>query len=128
MKATAVVLATGPFLDSVRRMEQPDCEKAVAAASGCHIVLPGYFTPGNMGFAELRTSRGATMYFLPWLGHTVVGSTDKKCDATSSPAVSEDEIQYLVNEAASCLSSDIRVRRADVLSAWQVKPPHPPVI
>jgi len=72
-----------------------------------------------MGFAQLRNARGATMYFLPWQGHTIVGSTDKKCDATSSPGVEEDEIQYLVNEAASCLSSDIRVRRSDVLSAWQ---------
>eukprot|EP00908_Phaeocystis_cordata_P024720 Transcript_7175.p1 GENE.Transcript_7175~~Transcript_7175.p1 ORF type:complete len:744 (-),score=397.36 Transcript_7175:377-2410(-) len=119
VKATAVVLATGAFLDSVRRMDNPAAEKSVAAAAGVHIVLPGYFTPDNMGFANLRTARGATMYFLPWLGHTVVGSTDKKCDATSSPAVTEDEIQYLVNEAASCLSSDIRVRRSDVLSAWQ---------
>jgi len=119
IKAQAVVLATGPFLDSVRKMSDPNAEKAVAAAAGCHIVLPGYFTPGGMGFAELRTSRGATMYFLPWLGGTIVGSTDKKCDATSSPHVTEDEIQYLVNEAASCLSSDIRLRRSDVLSAWQ---------
>ncbi|EOD34492.1 hypothetical protein EMIHUDRAFT_455603 [Emiliania huxleyi CCMP1516] len=78
---------------------------------------------------ELRNSRGATMYFLPWLGNTVVGSTDKKCDATSSPHVTEDEIQYLVNEAeiagdaASCLSSDIRLRRSDVISAWQGRLP-----
>jgi len=119
IEGSAVVLATGAFLDSVRRMDNPDAEKAVAAAAGVHIVLPGYFTPEKMGFANLRTARGATMYFLPWLGHTVVGSTDKKSDATSSPAVSEDEIQYLVNEAASCLSGDIRVRRSDVLSAWQ---------
>jgi len=119
IKAQAIILATGPFLDSIRRMDDPDAEKAVAAAAGVHIVLPGYFTPGNMGFAELRTSRGSTMYFLPWQGHTIVGSTDKKSDAVSSPGVQEDEIQYLVNEAASCLSSDIRVRRSDVLSAWQ---------
>ena len=33
--------------------------------------------------------------------------------------MTEDEIQYLVNEAASCLSADIRLRRSDVLSAWQ---------
>ena len=33
--------------------------------------------------------------------------------------MTEDEIQFLVNEAASCLSGDIRVRRSDVLSAWQ---------
>lgn len=119
VKAQAIVMATGPFLDAVRKMDDPEAEKSVAAAAGCHIVLPGYFTPGGMGFANLRTARGATMYFLPWQGHTIVGSTDKKCDATSSPAVTEDEIQYLVNEAATCLSGDIRVRRSDVLSAWQ---------
>jgi len=119
VRANAIILATGPFLDSIRRMEDPNAEKAVAAAAGCHIVLPGYFTPVGMGFCELRNSRGATMYFLPWLGHTIVGSTDKKCDAVSSPGVQEDEIQYLVNEAAMCLSSDIRLRRSDVLSAWQ---------
>jgi len=117
--AAAVVFATGAFLDSLRKMEDPNAEKAVAAAAGVHIVLPGYFTPAGMGLCNLRTKRGATMYFLPWQGHTIVGSTDKKCDATSSPAVTEDEIQYLVNEAASCLSNDIRVRRSDVLSAWQ---------
>ena len=119
VRATAVVFATGAFLDPVRRMDDPAAEKAVAAAAGVHIVLPGYFTPAGMGLCNLRTKRGATMYFLPWQGHTIVGSTDKKCDATSSPAVTEDEIQYLVNEAASCLSHDIRVRRSDVLSAWQ---------
>ena len=119
VKAAAVVLATGAFLDSIRKMEDPNAEKSVAAAAGLHIILPGYFTPGGMGLCNLRTKRGATMYFLPWQGHTIVGSTDKKCDATSSPAPTEDEIQYLVNEAASCLSGDIRVRRSDVLSAWQ---------
>ena len=119
VKASAVVLATGPFLDTVRKMDDPHAAKAVAAAAGCHIVLPGYFTPGGMGFCELKNSRGATMYFLPWLGNTIVGSTDKKCDATSSPHVTEDEIQYLVNEASLCLSEDIRLRRSDVLSAWQ---------
>ena len=79
------MLATGPFLDAVRKMDDPAAEKAVAAAAGVHIVLPGYFTPGGMGFAELRTSRGATMYFLPWQGCTVVGSTDKKCTAHHPP-------------------------------------------
>merc|ERR1719231_2056734 len=33
VKAQAVVLATGPFLDSVRRMDNPNADKAVAAAA-----------------------------------------------------------------------------------------------
>ena len=53
VKANAIVLATGPFLDSIRKMEDPNAEKAVAAAAGVHIVLPGYFTPEGMGFCEV---------------------------------------------------------------------------
>ena len=62
-----------------------------------------------MGMADLRTSRGAFLFFLPWKGSTVVGTTDRKCPAETSPAVSEDEIQYLINEVGRYLSDDLQV-------------------
>ena len=45
--------------------------------------------------------------------------------------VSEDEIQYLLNEVGRYLSDDLQVRRCDVLSAWRgwrplAKDPHAP--
>ena len=82
IKAKAVVLATGPFLDSIRKMANPDAPKAVAAAAGAHRAsATSPLADGLLWAAQLA----APQCFLPWLGHTVVGSTDKKCDATSSP-------------------------------------------
>ena len=74
-------------------------------------MLPGYYSPQGMGLADLRTSRGAFLFFLPWKGHTVVGTTDTKSPAQTSPGVSEDEIQYLLNEVGRYLSDDLQVRR-----------------
>ena len=62
-----------------------------------------------MGLADMRTSRGAFLFFLPWKGHTVVGTTDSKSPAQTSPSVSEDEIQYLLNEVGRYLSDDLQV-------------------
>ena len=90
----------GPFLDAARRLDDPKADAAVRAASGCHIVLPGYFTPGGMGFANLRTARGATMYFLPWQGHTIVGSTDK---ARAPPAPSRRRVSTRARMDISCV-------------------------
>ena len=44
-----------------------------------------YSSPQGMGLADLRTSRGAFLFFLPWKGHTVVGTTDSKSPAQTSP-------------------------------------------
>ena len=49
----------------------------------------------------------------------------------TATGVSEDEIQYLLNEVGRYLSDDLQVRRCDVLSAWRgwrplAKDPHAP--
>ena len=119
VRARAIVFAGGPFTDSLRTMEDSKCKPTVAAGAGTHIVLPGYYSPSEMGLADMRTSRGAFLFFLPWKGATVVGTTDKKEPAQTSPHVDEDEIQYLLNEVGRYLSPDLQVRRADVLSAWR---------
>jgi len=131
LKAKSIVFAGGPFTDGLRKLEDPECKPAVGAGGGSHIVLPGYYSPQGMGLADLRTSRGAFLFFLPWKGHTVVGTTDSKSPAQTSPGVSEDEIQYLLNEVGRYLSDDLQVRRCDVLSAWRgwrplAKDPHAP--
>ena len=121
--AKAVVLCGGPFTDGMRRLERTDpdrpFEPAVRGGSGTHIVLPGYYCPKDMGLLDYNTSDGRFLFFLPWLGHTVVGTTDKQCDAETLPTAPEDEIQWILNECSKYLSLDIRVSRGDVLSAWR---------
>lgn len=117
--AKAVVFAGGPFTDSLRTMEDKDAAPAVNAAAGTHIVLPNYFCPAGIGMLDINTSDGRFLFFLPWEGHTLIGTTDRKGPAESSYAPPEQEIKYLLDEVQKYLAGDIKVRRSDVLSAWQ---------
>eukprot|EP00588_Corethron_pennatum_P007367 CAMPEP_0194286946 /NCGR_PEP_ID=MMETSP0169-20130528/33648_1 /TAXON_ID=218684 /ORGANISM="Corethron pennatum, Strain L29A3" /LENGTH=750 /DNA_ID=CAMNT_0039033497 /DNA_START=37 /DNA_END=2289 /DNA_ORIENTATION=+ len=117
--AKAIVFAGGPFTDGMRKIEDPNCKNAVNGAAGTHIVLPGYYCANGIGMLDINTSDGRFLFFLPWQGSTLVGTTDRKEDAVSKPGPPEDEIQWLLSEAEKYLSSELKVRRSDVLSAWQ---------
>lgn len=125
----SLVFAGGPFTDHMRKIENPDCKPAVAAAAGTHIVLPGYYCAKGIGMLDINTSDGRFLFFLPWQGKTVVGTTDRKGPVVSDYAPPEEEISWLLNECQKYLkkngggeeegSSGIEVKRTDVLSAWQ---------
>ena len=116
--ANKIIFCGGPFTDGMRALESPTKEApakpAVKGASGTHIVLPGYYSPNEMGLLDYNTSDGRFLFFLPWEGHTLVGTTDKLCEPESKPTAPEDEVQWLLNECGRYLASDLRVRRSDV--------------
>nr|XP_040580448.1 probable glycerol-3-phosphate dehydrogenase, mitochondrial [Lepeophtheirus salmonis] len=118
IKAKCVINATGPFTDSIRKMDNNAVIDIVKPSSGVHIVLPEYYSPKNMGLLDPQTSDGRVIFFLPWQGLTIAGTTDSPCEITHSPAPTEREIQFILNEVKNYLTPDIEVRRGDVLSAW----------
>ncbi|XP_059090144.1 glycerol-3-phosphate dehydrogenase, mitochondrial-like isoform X2 [Tigriopus californicus] len=117
-KAKCVVNATGPFTDSIRKMDNPGSKDICCPSMGVHIMLPDYYSPESMGLLDPATSDGRVIFFLPWLGVTIAGTTDTPCDVTHSPSPSESDIQFILNEVKNYLTPDIEVRRGDVLSAW----------
>jgi glycerol-3-phosphate dehydrogenase len=129
--AKSIIFCGGPFTDELRQMEYKEENKqgiddvkkefapAVAASSGTHIILPGYYSPGGIGMLDINTSDGRFLFFLPWEGSTLVGTTDRKGQPSSYHGPPEEEIQWLLNEVQTYLSDDLKVRRCDVLSAWQ---------
>lgn len=88
------------------------------SSSGVHVVLPSYYSPTNMGLLDPSTSDGRVIFFLPWQGQTIAGTTDKPCAVTHDPAPTEDDIQFILKEIRNYLSPEVHVRRGDVLSAW----------
>merc|ERR1719246_223520 len=82
IKARKVVYSGGPFTDGLRQLsEGEDVKPVVSGSGGTHIVLPPYYCPRNMGMVDMMTSRGSFMFFLPWEGYTLVGTTDVKSKA-----------------------------------------------
>jgi glycerol-3-phosphate dehydrogenase len=120
IRAKGVINATGPFCDSIRKMDDHTVQEIVAPSSGVHIVLPGYYSPqkNSMGLIDPSTSDGRVIFFLPWQGNTIAGTTDAACNITQHPIAGEDEIGWILNEIKGYLSPDINVRRGDVLAAW----------
>lgn len=117
--AKTTLLCGGPFTDTLRWLENPAAKKVVNGASGIHIVLPAYATPRGIGLVDMETSDGRFLFYLPWQGHTLIGTTDTRCERpTMNPRPAESEIVWLLQEARKYLSKDLLLRREDVLSAW----------
>lgn len=114
--AKVVVNAGGPFCDSVRNLADKDAKPMICPSSGVHIVLPDYYSPEGMGLIVPKTKDGRVVFMLPWLGRTVAGTTDSNTSITMLPEPHEDEIEFILD--AICDYLNVKVRRADVLSAW----------
>jgi glycerol-3-phosphate dehydrogenase len=118
IRARGIINATGPFTDSIRQMDEVSVKEIVAPSSGVHVVLPGYYAPKGMGLIDPKTSDGRVIFFLPWQGNVIAGTTDDKCDISFNPVPGEKEIDWILSEIRHYLSPDINVRRGDVLAAW----------
>lgn len=115
--AKVVVNATGPFVDSVRRMAQPELRPMVAASQGIHLVFDRSFLPGDTAIMVPHTSDGRVMFAIPWHGHTLLGTTDTPIEALSlDPRPLEQEIDFILQTAALYLHKV--PTRADVLSMF----------
>ena len=118
IRAKGIINATGPFSDSIRKLDDPAVQDIVAPSAGVHVVLPGYYSPAGMGLIDPSTSDGRVVFFLPWQGNTIAGTTDAPTEISPQPIAGEDEIGWILNEIKGYLAPDINVRRGDVLAAW----------
>uniref|UniRef100_A0A668W0K1 Glycerol-3-phosphate dehydrogenase, mitochondrial n=1 Tax=Oreochromis aureus TaxID=47969 RepID=A0A668W0K1_OREAU len=118
VRAKCVINATGPFTDALRKMDNQEASNICQPSAGVHIVIPGYYSPDNMGLLDPATSDGRVIFFLPWENMTIAGTTDTPTSVTAHPIPGEDDINFILTEVRNYLSPDVEVRRGDVLAAW----------
>lgn len=58
------------------------------------------------------------IFFLPWQGNTIAGTTDAPTTITPHPLPREEEINWILSEVQRYVSPEITIRRSDVLAAW----------
>ncbi|KAI9568547.1 FAD dependent oxidoreductase-domain-containing protein [Boletus coccyginus] len=121
VRAKGIINATGPYTDSLLSLDNPSHKPIVRPSSGVHITLPAYYAPARMGLLDPATSDGRVIFFLPWEGGVVAGTTDTPAKVNAqgeevTPA--EEDVRWVIDEVRGYLSQDIKVRRGDVLSAW----------
>ncbi|KAI9342740.1 FAD dependent oxidoreductase-domain-containing protein [Zopfochytrium polystomum] len=119
VRAKGVVNATGPFTDGLRKLDSGiQTQEIVAPSAGVHIILPNYFSPRRMGLIDPNTSDGRVIFFLPWAGNTIAGTTDSPTEVSANPLPAEKDIAWILKEVENYLDPAIKVRRGDVLAAW----------
>ena len=131
LRAHCIVNATGVWVDAVRDMDReagaPPKPPMVAPSQGVHLVVDRAFLPGTHALMVPRTSDGRVLFAVPWLGKTVLGTTDTpRHDLDREPTPFREEVDFILREAGRCLAK--APTRADVRSVWVglrplVKPP-----
>ncbi|MBN1820814.1 MAG: glycerol-3-phosphate dehydrogenase/oxidase [Prolixibacteraceae bacterium] len=117
VKAKVVVNATGIFVDSINRMDEPEHKKAVVPSQGVHIILDESFLQSESAIMIPKTADGRVLFAVPWHGKVVVGTTDTPVtNPEIEPRALEDEIKFILKTAKKYLAK--KPKRKDVLSIF----------
>ncbi len=121
LRAACVINATGVWVDAVRDMDADSGAAQrppmVAPSQGVHLVVDRAFLPTDHALLIPKTEDGRVLFAVPWLGKTVLGTTDTpRDDVVVEPAPFAEEVEFILREAGKYLSK--APTRADVLSVW----------
>ena len=121
VRARCIVNATGVWVDSLREMDHegdaPAPRPIVSPSQGVHLVVDRAFLPGTHGLMVPKTGDGRVLFAVPWLGKTILGTTDTpREDIVREPAPFAAEVDFILGEAGRYLAR--APTRADVRSVW----------
>jgi glycerol-3-phosphate dehydrogenase len=117
LKGKAIINATGPFSDALRRIDDPAAPPLIAPSQGVHIVLDRSFLPGDSAILVPHTRDGRVIFLIPWHDRILVGTTDTALEGVPvEPVPLPDEVDFLLEYAARYLTKD--PTRSDVLSVF----------
>lgn len=104
MNHKSIINATGPFTDGLRKVDDEKTREIVASSAGVHVILSNYYCPRSMGLLDPATSDGRVIFFLPWQGNSIAGTTDSPTEVSASPVPKENEAQWILQEVVHYLN------------------------
>ncbi|MBL8290028.1 MAG: glycerol-3-phosphate dehydrogenase/oxidase [Rubrivivax sp.] len=119
--ARCVINAAGVWVDALRDMDRdpgaPARAPMVAPSQGVHLVVDRAFLAGTHALMVPKTSDGRVLFAVPWLGKTILGTTDTpRDDLALEPQAFTAEVDFILGEAKRYLAR--APARADVRSVW----------
>jgi len=96
IRARAVVNAAGPWVDEVRRLEDPGAGTSVTLSKGAHLVLE---RRGEWGAAlTIPVDRTRVAFAVPWEGALLLGTTDTPFEGDARDALPTDTDERQIRE------------------------------
>ena len=116
VEARAVINATGPWIDRVRRLEDPGAEPSSRLSKGVHALL-ALEQPWSAALI-VPHDRVRVTFAVPWEGMLLLGTTDELYEGDPDGATAtEPDIDQILAEAAVALDSSV-VRREAVRTTF----------
>jgi glycerol-3-phosphate dehydrogenase len=95
IRARQVLNATGPWVDAVCRLAGDDSGPHLKPTKGAHLVTADRGL--TAAFLLLHPDDGRVFFVIPWLGKTLIGTTDTLCpDSPDLLTVTAADVDYLL--------------------------------
>jgi glycerol-3-phosphate dehydrogenase len=118
VRALVVVNATGPWVDALRRRDDPRAQPLLRLTKGAHVAVPRARIGHTHAVTLTSPIDGRVMFVLPWGDLSYIGTTDT--DEAASPEdvrASGSDVVYLLR-SVNALFPDARLGPRDVISTW----------
>ena len=116
VRARVVLNAAGPYVDELRRLDDPGGTPLLRVSAGSHLVLGERFPAPDTGFLIPRTEDGRVIFVLPWHGQLMAGTTEVDAQVTDEPLPARQEVSYLLAHLRNYLN--LPAGPGDVMAAW----------
>ena len=95
VRATVVINATGAWADRLRA--ELGAPRRIRPLRGSHLTFPAWRFPLAQALTVSHPDDGRPVFFIPWEGATLIGTTDVDHDGPldAEPAITAEEIRYL---------------------------------
>ena len=104
VRAKAVVNAAGPWVDHVRRLEDPGARPSMRLSKGVHVVVEGaadWHAALTISHDKVRVS-----FAVPWEGMLLLGTTDTLHEGEpGTVAVTDADVRQVLDEASVALGA-----------------------
>jgi len=115
VRAQAVVNATGPWADAVRRLSDGAAAARLAPIKGIHLIIPRVAQQAL--FIQARLDH-RPLFILPWGDYSLVGTTEEPLDGSlDALRANEHEVGYLLDEVNRVLPGS-RVQEDDIIATF----------
>lgn len=118
VRANAVVNATGPWTDTISRIEDPSSKPAVLGTKGVHVAVPAQRVGNRAAITMLARADQRVMFVLPGGSHTIIGTTDTETqEHPDQVRATRADVQYLL-DGANAYFPEAKLAPDDVVCAW----------
>jgi len=120
VRSLIVVNACGPWVDQLRRLDEPDAGPVLRLTKGAHVAVPRQRLGNTHGITLTSPIDGRVMFVLPWedAEQSYIGTTDTDEDVSPDDVrATAEDVVYLLR-SANAFFPQARLSPHDVVATW----------